>query len=149
MKLLLIVFGLVLLSAPSFAECEDCFHGVWNLESITDSEGVVTTPIDHGVYSQIQFLPDYSFTRMENLEIVSQGQWFVGFAMVDCAFGTICLQLLSTNTDDHWSDPVLVNDDVLELRIGCPESAIIERYTYIATTPGEKTKHERIKALYR
>ncbi len=149
MKLFVIVFGIVLLSAPSFAECEDCFHGAWNLESITDSDGVVTTPADLGFYPQIQFLPDNSFTRLENMEIVSQGEWGVGFAMVGCAYGTICLQMLSTTTGDYWSDPVLVDNNVLVLKIGCPESATIERYTYISPTANETVELGSVKAFYR
>ena len=123
MKICIVIFLLIVISTAANAECETCFLGAWNLESITDSDGVVTTPEDLGYYPQIQFLSDYSFLRMENLEIASQGDW--------------------------WSNPSIVDNNVLEFRWGCHFSETVERWTYIAPIPVEKTEFGNIKARYR
>lgn len=150
MKKIVVVFFIVLLASSSRAECEDCFIGAWDLESITSPDGVVITPEELGVYSQIQFLPDQTFIRLENMEIVSQGQWYSGNAVVHCDYGGPFVFLtLSTSTGDYWIDPVLVENNVLELPIGCPETATIERYTFIAPTAENLPNLGSLKAIYR
>lgn len=150
MKKFVFVFLIVLFAPSSRAECEDCFIGAWDLESITSPDGVVTTPGELGVYSQIQFLPDQTFIRLENMEIVSQGQWYSGTAVVHCEYGgPFVLQVLSTSMGDNWVDPILVENNDLELLIGCPGSATIERYTFIAPTAESQPNLGSLKAFYR
>jgi hypothetical protein len=149
MKKWLLVLITLLAPAVAMAQCESCFIGAWNFESSTDPEGVVTYPGDLGVFSQIQFLADSSFTRLENGTIVAQGTWLVGTVLVQYFGSWICLDTLSTSAGDSWHSATLVEYNLLELLRGAPGEETRERYAFEAPTAVHGVRLGELKSLYR
>jgi hypothetical protein len=149
MKNLFLILLALLIPVTAMAQGESCFIGAWNLESVTDPDGVITYPGDLGIYSQVQFLGDSSFARLENLSIVAQGTWQVGTVLVQYHGAWVCLDTLSTSAGDSWHSAALVEPGVLELLRGIPGAETRERYVFVGPTSGDRVSLGAMKSLYR